>query len=103
MLYKGKAYLLVYVHWLAHSVLAETRKGFIMLTVNNQPVPKFLVAKVVAFLDKKLPAMDLQLLLQKYTQDDIDNAFLMASELYKLEYNSFGSVYFSQVDLHLIK
>jgi hypothetical protein len=74
-----------------------------MLTVNNQQLPKFLVSKAVAFLAKKLPANDLQVLLRKYAQADIDNAFLMASELYKLGYNSFGSVYFSQVDLHLTK
>jgi hypothetical protein len=74
-----------------------------MLTVNNQQLPKFLVSKAVAFLAKKLSAQDLQLLLQKHTQTDIDNAFLMASELYRLGYNSFGSVYFSQVDLHLTK
>jgi hypothetical protein len=74
-----------------------------MLTVNNQPMPKFLVAKSVAFLAKKISGADFQVLLQNYTQDQVDCSFLLAEALYNKGYNGFGSVYFSQVDLNVNK
>jgi len=67
-----------------------------MLVVNGASVGKTLVSNAVAFLAKKKTGLELQQVLSKYSQAEIDQAFNLAARLYGLGYTSFASVYFSQ-------